>query len=285
MSDHAMPASRIRSKAWFPSCGLAALIGLAALSPASAQQRTTARPAPDFDAALQNTSAPQPAAAGDDFEAALQQITPPAKAPPPRSQGGEERMHFAGGKHQPHIDSEGNVLASNGKRMIVPALGTGEKRHVAANGRSIAPAGLLGAHWRGVRKVKLESLHLAAYEARNGNLDPFAFVEEVFGPVPLPQGFTPARCLDRSDDMIFKAGGARSNAAALLSFYLGNGFKRIPDLPRVGRTLVVPAGATRGAYTVQLELRDDAGTEKIFCQQVDPIAAGPIIRLRIRQLE
>ncbi|MGK6325339.1 hypothetical protein ACMGDM_19910 [Sphingomonas sp. DT-51] len=189
------------------------------------------------------------------------------------------------------------------------------------NGMNTAPAGLLPAHWRGVRSIDRDALDRARREARAGQLDPFAFVEEVFGPVPLPSGFRPARCLDRAHDMIFTSGRsvsaeydrwmadytsggdqmgkpsfllghqrmARQAMAGFMAemeaFYLEHGFRRTADNVRIGRKLFVPADAASGSLAIQLELSHEGYMEGLLCHRVDPIPSGPVIRLRIRPVE
>lgn len=157
-------------------------------------------------------------------------------------------------------------------------------------------------------------------EAKEGLLDPFAFAAALFGPVPLPPGFRPARCLARADDMIFTSGRAVSAeydawaadyekngsqigkpsflmghdnmakkvmgsfVAQVEDFYVKHGFRRIEDPMRIGRRIYVPANLPDGALTVHLEIRHDAFMEGLLCKPYDPIPSGPVIRLRIQEI-
>jgi len=180
---------------------------------------------------------------------------------------------------------------------------------------SIAPAGALPSHWIGVKSIDGQAWTRATSEAREGVLDPFAFMEKFYGPLPVPPGFRPVRCMNRLGDLIFTSGlsvsaeydqkfaqprdsysrvgsigitglyswadqtGKRVMARKMQemeSFYGANGFSRLPG-DRLARILYTRSDFVAGTT---FELRHNVTVEKDLCAESLPL--GPFVRIRLK---
>lgn len=188
-------------------------------------------------------------------------------------------------------------------------------------GYLLAPAGTLPAHWLGVGTIDGQAWRRAEEEARDGLLDPWAFMQKFYGPLPVPPGFQPVRCTNRIGDFIFSSGisispeydkrleddvNDRSSLVGLFNwqqktakaamarkmaemeaFYQSKGFQRVADPSQIGRILYSPGGSSDPDKAPNYELNYGVGSiVKVLCKTYGSnLTSGPYVRVRLRQPE
>ena len=225
-----------------------------------------------------------PAGSSEDFEAALSRTpTRPVPGPP--------------------VTTESRPSRGGGSRYVVAAPGT------------------LPAHWHGVRTIDGRAWRQAESEARDGLLDPWAFLQRFYGPLPVPAGFQPVRCTNRIGDFVFSSGLSISpeydgrlsedasgksslvgmftwfertaktamakKMAEMEAFYQSRGYRRISDGTRIARILYVPGDTVDESRAPQYELNYGVNTTmKLLCKTFGAsLTSGPYVRVRLRQPE
>jgi hypothetical protein len=225
-----------------------------------------------------------PAGASEDFEAALSrtQVRPVPASPPATG----SRLGRAGG-----------------------------------SGYVVAAPGTLPAHWHGVRTIDGQAWRQAESEARDGLLDPWAFLQKFYGTLPVPTGFQPVRCTNRIGEFVFSSGlsisaeydtrlaedaSGKSKMVGMFAwfektaktamakkmtemegFYQRQGYRRVGDGTRLGRVLYVPRDTVDESKATQYELNYGVNsTMKLLCKTFGAsLSSGPYIRVRLRQPE
>jgi hypothetical protein len=188
-------------------------------------------------------------------------------------------------------------------------------------GYAMAAPGTLPAHWQGVQTIDGQAWREAETEARDGLLDPWAFLQKFFGPLPVPAGFQPVRCTNRIGDFVFSSGLSISSEydsrlaedasgksslvglftwfektaktamakkmAEMEAFYQSRGYRRIGDGTRLGRILYVPGDTIDESRAPQYELNYGVNTTmKLLCKTFGAsLTSGPYVRVRLRQPE
>lgn len=180
---------------------------------------------------------------------------------------------------------------------------------------AIAPAGAIPAEWRGVRVLDRDGWSKADRAGREGRLDPYAFLPQVVGPIPLPPGAAPARCDNTTRVLHFTTGqpvsaeydrlrqaAATDNMAAARfwklhlamaseatrarmdeygRFYVGQGFEALRvETRRFDHRLFRRAARTPGEPNLRVEIVVDANSLIDKCAEKGvTIPTGPIINV------
>ncbi|MDT8758777.1 hypothetical protein MZO42_08705 [Sphingomonas psychrotolerans] len=191
--------------------------------------------------------------------------------------------------------------------QAAPASRSGT-RGASGGRRPIAPAGALPAHWRGRTTINAQLWRQAEEEAEQGLLDPHAFVQFMFGKLPLPPGATPIRCRKSIARIWFtlgkdvpsaeyanllamheKNGGksvfgqpsfimghlplaekaTASMRAELGRYFASIGYRRIPDSSRAGRDVYQPVNGDPDR-SFQIGIYSDAYMEQQICNSYAP---------------
>ncbi|PSJ36848.1 hypothetical protein C7I55_24360 [Sphingomonas deserti] len=240
-------------------------------------------------------SAAQEAPSDADFEAALRNA-------PPRSEARQQDGGAQGLARSPAAPAS-ESLAAGGR-------GSSDRRD------KVAPPGTLPAHWRGVKVLDDALWRKAQREAEQGLLDPHAFAQSVFGPLPLPPGATPIHCRNSIKRVWFTLGldvpsaeyaralaeDERNGGKSVIgkpSFLLGHtqmaekatikiradvgkhfaalGWQKVPD--RTSRDIYMPAGGDPDR-SLRIGVWPDAYTQQALCNYHGiKLPTGPVIEV------